>query len=165
MPNIKNLTNKIINCFKEENVKIAQYNVKSVKSLYSKLKDQTPKMVQSNVIYKVECKDCNGKYVGQTTQWLKNRISLHKSDIRKENQRCALAKHSIERKHEFDFDQVEILDKHANYNKRLILEMVHINKETDVVNKKSDTQNLSNIYTYLLTCPNREPYYEGPRDE
>lgn len=43
--------------------------------------------------------------------------------------------------------------------------MININKESDPTNKKTDTQNLSSSYTYLLTHPNRNIHYEGPTDE
>lgn len=164
--NIKGLTCKIKKCLSREDVKIAVYNYKTVKRLYSRLKDTIPTMLHSNVIYRIQCEDCSRGYVGQTSQLLKNRISLHKSDINKKNKRCALTKHSLEQNHKFLFDNVEIIDKERNYNKRIILEMIHINEEEEAINSKSDTQNLSNIYTYLLTYPNREKnFYDGPIDE
>lgn len=38
-----------------------------------------------------------------------------------------------------------------NTSKRLILEMYHISKINNTIDKKSDTQQLSNIYTYTLS--------------
>ena len=52
--------------------------------LFSKLKDKTNKNVRSNLVYSIEC-SCNRKYIGQTSQWIKNRIAGHKSDIKKNN--------------------------------------------------------------------------------
>ncbi|XP_044755026.1 uncharacterized protein LOC123313980 [Coccinella septempunctata] len=154
--NIKNLTGKIKNCFKSENMKIATYNSKKVFSLFTKLKDPTPKQFNSNVIYRINCSDCQATYVGQTSQWLKNRISIHKSDIKKQNVRCALTKHSVDLKHQIDLDSVEIIDKTSSYNKRLIMEMIHIQREHNSINKKSDVQNLSNIYTFLLSIAKKK---------
>ncbi|XP_045477933.1 histone H1B-like, partial [Harmonia axyridis] len=81
LPNIGNLTSKIKNCFKDEKVKISTYNTKTIKMLYSKLKDTTPNPLKSNVVYKIKCSECDGTYVGQTSQWLKSRLTLHKIPI------------------------------------------------------------------------------------
>lgn len=154
--NIKNLTGKIKNCFKDENMKIATYNSKTVFSLFTRLKDTTPKQFNSNVIYRINCSDCQATYVGQTSQWLKNRLNIHRSDIKKKNIRCALTKHSVEQEHHIDLDSVEIVDKTSSYNKRLIMEMIHIQREQNSINKKSDVQNLSNIYTFLLSIAKKK---------
>lgn len=167
LPNLGNLTNKIKNCFKDEKVKIATYNTKTVKRLFSKLKDSTPTPLKSNVVYKINCSECDGTYVGQTSQWLKSRLSLHRSDIQTMNPRCALASHSIQKNHKIDFDSAEILCTQGKYSKRLIMEMINIRNQTNPINKKTDIQKLSNVYTYLLTYPNREKeeFYDGPLDE
>lgn len=164
IPNIFQLTGKIKNCFKEENVKIASYNIKTIGKLYSKLKDPIPHSLQSNIVYKIHCSNCEGTYVGHTSQWLKSRLSLHRSDIRNENQRCALAAHALQSDHNIDYENVEILDKNANGNKRKILEMIYINKQENPLNKKTDTQHLSNIYSYLLSSSTLN-FYDGPVDE
>lgn len=166
IPNIRGLTNKIINVFKDKPIKIAVKNVKTVGNLYTRLKTKTPTSLRSNVIYKLNCRDCSQSYVGQTSQWLKSRISLHKSDITKGLTRCALANHANQNRHTVDFDNVQVLATEPLYKKRLVLEMININKQEDPINKKTDTQNLSSVYTYLLTYPNRKSSdYDGPIDE
>lgn len=165
IPNIKILSTKLKECFKnEENIRVTTKNQKTIASLYSKLKDPVPDKLKSNVVYKVDCKNCSQTYVGQTSQWLKNRIALHRSDIRLNNQRCALSIHANSRNHEVDLDNVEILDVNNNYKKRTVLEMIRITEQPIPMNKKTDTQNLSNIYTYLLSL-NRQGIYDGPVDE
>lgn len=165
IPNIPHLTNKIKNCFKEYNdkVKIVTQCKKKVANLYSKLKDPIPKEIKSNVVYQLECADCRETYVGQTSQWLRSRINLHKSDIRTNNLRCALSVHANNLSHSVDFNNVKILDVNVNYRKRCILEMIHIQKQKSKINKKTDTQKLSPIYAYLLEFSNR-PFFDGPVD-
>lgn len=164
LPNIHDLTSKIKMLFKDENVKIATYNMKTLSTLYSKLKDPVPQTLQSNVIYKIPCADCEGTYVGQTSQWLKSRITLHRSDIKKNNTRCALASHAISKKHNIDYGNVEILDTANKYNKRKILEMIYIKNQKHPLNRKTDVQDLSNIYSYLLSYSTSD-MCDGPLDE
>lgn len=87
-------------------------------------------------------------YVEQTSQWLKSRLALHKSYIKKGIDLCALA-------HVINFSNVEILDAENNYEKRIFLEMTNVNSFPNIINKKSDTQNLNTIYTY---------FYDGSLD-
>lgn len=103
------------------------------------------------MVYCLTCVSCGKNYVGQTSQWLSNRLALHKSDITTKRDRCALAEHILINNHRVDWDNVKILDKEQQTNKRLILEMYHINRTENTINKKSDTNQLSNIYTYLLS--------------
>ena len=60
-------------------------------------------------------------------------VSLHKKD-----------------NHDFNWDNVEILDKELNYFKRLSFEMIHINLEDNALNKKTDLNSLSRIYNNIL---------------
>lgn len=151
LPSITGLTLNLIRTFHNENIKIAVRNIKKGSSLFSQLKSKIPLKFQSGVVYCVKCVTCDSNYVGQTSQWLSSRLALHKSDITKKRERCALAEHVLHNNHEIDWDNVKILEKEQNCNKRLILEMYQINKTSNIINKKSDTHNLSNIYTYLLS--------------
>ena len=72
---IKLLSSQIVSVFKEfKNIKIARYNILKNKNLFSQIKDKTPLLYKSNVIYRIPCLGCQGSYVGQTAQWLKQRI-------------------------------------------------------------------------------------------
>ncbi|WP_211326820.1 hypothetical protein, partial [Micromonospora noduli] len=44
--------------------KVAFYNVKTSKKFFGNVKDRTPMLDQSNVVYEVSCQ-CNKKYIGQ----------------------------------------------------------------------------------------------------
>lgn len=81
-PNINGLTSKLKNIFRNDNVKIAVRNLKTVGSLYTRLKDPIPTLQKSNVVYAIDCQDCDKKYIGQTSQWWKNRLT--QEDIMKD---------------------------------------------------------------------------------
>ena len=82
LPNITNLTPKLVDILKPTNTKIAIKNVKTVGNLYSKTKDKTKPQDKSNVVYRIGCQDCTSTYIGQTSRKLKGRITSHKSDCR-----------------------------------------------------------------------------------
>lgn len=123
--------------------------------VYSNLKDKLPNGLKSDVVYLIKCKNCvNKHYIGQTGQLMKNRISGHRSTVTtKQDFRTALAKHAIERNHEFDFEceNVEFLDSHRDKNKREFLEEIYIKCSPHCVNLRSvEACNISPIYTEIL---------------
>ncbi len=94
--------------------------------------------------------ECQGCYVGQTAQWLKQRLTQHRSDCRVGKNSCAVVEHFQKTGHQFNFNEVKILRKENNYKSRLFLEMCYIQKTEHSLNNKSDTNQLSNIYCNIL---------------
>jgi len=85
----------------------------------------------SNVVYKLRCAQCDASYVGQTCRLLKTRINEHLSHIRRNtNQNSVITEHRLKFSHEFDWDNVEILDEEIHSNKRIIFEMIHTKKQS-----------------------------------
>jgi len=65
--------------------------------------------------------------------------------------KTALATHHFETGHNFQFDDTTILHIENNYKRRLVSEVLFINKNlSKTVNFKSDTNNLSTMYSYLI---------------
>lgn len=130
-----------------------------------KIKDITPKLNRSNLVYLIPCNHCHLKYIGTTKQLLKNRISQHKSDVKppiRNSQATTLCQHSFDTGHTFKFDQVKILDSEQHYKNRLFLEMAHIIGNHEIlVNKKSDTDDLNQIYSGIIDFISKFPKYKS----
>ena len=88
-------------------------------------------------------------YIGQTKNYLQNRINNHKNDIRNCKATTALATHALDNLHQFNFNETKILVHEQNYKKRLFLEMAHIVKN-DTINNRTDINNLADIYNNLI---------------
>jgi len=127
-------------------------------SCYNKLsrfikvhKDALPSSVRSNVVYKINCQNCNASYVGQTKRALSVRVDEHRSHItRNSSQQSVITEHRLLYKHDFDWNNVQILDEKTNYNKRLISEMIFIKKQKHGLNAQTDTELLDPIYNEVL---------------
>jgi len=52
--------------------------------------------------------------------------------------------------HTFDWNNIKILDTESNYNKRLILEMLHIKEQMNRINSQKNTEFLDESYYCLL---------------
>jgi len=90
----------------------------------------------------------------QTKRILNTRITEHRNHIKRNSpQTSVITDHRLEFNHEFDWDNVEVLDEEINYvkyNKRLISEMIHIKKQKQGLNLKKDTDLLHPIYHELF---------------
>ena len=102
------------------NIRIIFKSVNKLSKL-SRLKSCFSIFQESNVVYKVSCKNCSAFYVGMTRRQLSQRLHEHKS-----KDCSALYKHSEETKHEIDFGNPVILDKDIIKTRLLIKETLHI---------------------------------------
>lgn len=84
-------------------------------------------MIRCDVVYKLNCWECDTSYVGQTKRKLKTRIKNHKNDVDKNNGILSVvSEHRLEEEHDFEWNTVEILDVGPLYHKKLLSEMIHI---------------------------------------
>jgi hypothetical protein len=113
-------------------------------------KDVIDHLSCNDVVYKINCMDCESSYVGQTKRQLKTRVREHKADIRRAVSPSVISTHRMDNNHNFDWENVEILDKEPSYKKRSISEMLHIKKQHKGLNKQSDTELLPDAYLPFL---------------
>ena len=92
-------------------------------STLCKLKCPFPLLVNSNLVYKVQCKDCEAFYIGKTIRRLQQRLKEHS-----EEESSAIYRHANELKHSIDFDSPAILAKDSNRNKLLVKEALLISE-------------------------------------
>jgi len=153
IPYVSCITEKFIHFFKKITFSKLAFTCYNKLNKFIKVhKDVLPVLSRSNVVYKINCSDCDASYVGQTERTLNTRVNEHKSHIRRNTtQFSVITDHKQKSKHEFDWDNVKILDVESNCNKRLISEMIHIKKQKDGLNAQTDTALLDPIYNDLFS--------------
>jgi len=138
IPYISSIAKKFIQYFK--NISFCKLAFTCYNKLNKFIKvhtDPLPVASRPNVVYKINCQNCDALYVGQTKRILNTRISEHRNHIRRNSlQTSVITDHHLEFNHEFDWDNVEMLDEEINCNKRLISEMIHIKKQRQSLNFK-----------------------------
>jgi len=83
-------------------------------------KDRLKGLSSCDVVYKINCKDCDVSYVGQTKRRLITRIREHMNDINKKNGALSvISTHRIENNHEFDWKK-ELSRKFTSRNNKLV---------------------------------------------
>ena len=78
------------------------------------------------MIYKINCKDCDKVYIGQTSRALRSRTREHKRAIFTGDKNSLLAQHCKNHNHDFDLDDVKIIERCSQWSKRLFLEAWHL---------------------------------------
>jgi len=69
-------------------------------------KDTLPSLSRSNVVYKINCLNCDASYVGQTKRTLNTRVAEHRNHIRKDTaQVSVITDHRLQSNHEFDWGE------------------------------------------------------------
>ncbi|XP_011640680.1 uncharacterized protein LOC105429419 [Pogonomyrmex barbatus] len=86
------------------------------------------------MVYRINCKDCEATYVGQTERQFKTRINEHIRDIKKATgSPFVVSIHRMNFKHEFNWNNIKILDKEPSCShqphKRIVSEVIHIKKQ------------------------------------
>ena len=105
--------------------------LQKTKSVISTLKVPVPYMIQSNVVYKITCPQCNLSYVGQTSRHVQQRFKEHIGS------QGLLKKHFEECNVSPSMDFVKILGK-AKFDRLLSLEALFIAEINPALNTKDE---------------------------
>jgi len=151
IPFIEAISGKFKHAIKDVDAGISFYSINKLGTVIKGHKDTLPNSSQMNVVYKLNCKDCNASYVGQTSRLLRTRITEHKNHInRNTTVHSVITDHRISLSHEFDWDNAEILDRERYVTKRLISEMLHIKRQKNSLNLQTDTDCLDEGIVAIL---------------
>ena len=134
-PHVKNLNHKLKRFFNNSEFKLIWKPTNKLnEQIIKRGKDKIPISQEQGVVYKVNCKNCDSCYIGQTKRSVETRMKEHESNIRStSNKLSVISEHRIRNNHDFNCKNVKILDKEPNYFKRLVSEMIHIKKKTKLL--------------------------------
>jgi len=152
IPYIKKHSDKLINSLAYSKRKIAYKCNHKLKKFIKPIKDPIPRCQNNNVVYKIQCSDCEATYIGQTKRQLRTRIKEHKQNVKKKTDTLpVITEHILNTGHNFDWDNTAIIDTESHFNKRLISESLHIKRHSHNINKKTDTELFPDIYLPILS--------------
>ena len=141
---ITRLSENLASILKRFGFKVVHSNFNNLKFLNSQLKAKRPVQQQAGVVYKINCKDCEVSYVGQTKQILGKRLNGHKYN---RQEKTALHHHEDSLGHRFDFESPKVLATEPRFFARSVLEMIYIVKERSrLCNFRADVDGLSVPY-------------------
>ena len=101
---------------------------KTLQSELCKLKPKRNKEKCKNVVYCIECKTCQKKYIGETGQQFLKRKYQHKQDVKNRVETNGIFQHcKMHSKHKIDWEKKWSIDQEKNGLRRKIKESVYIN--------------------------------------
>lgn len=104
---LKSCVYKFYSCV---NLKIIFQNTQCIKSFFP-YKDRINRSQQSKIIYRANCWDCNGFYIGKTKRRLHDRKTEHFKALAKNDNTSAIADHVKTTGHNIKWDHFDILAK------------------------------------------------------
>jgi len=82
---------------------------------------------------------------------LKSKIMEHKNHIQWNTSiRSIIIDHRLQEDHEFDWENIAILDEEFQYKKRLVSEMLHIRRQIHRFNLRTDMERFLKIYFSII---------------
>jgi len=109
------LADKFQNIANMIKAKLAFFSVNKLGRVIRAQKDLLPIGFNKNIIYKLNCKNCDATYIGQTKRRLSTRVAEYKRDINKKTPNYSvITNHRLEFNHDFDWDNPIMLDKEEN---------------------------------------------------
>ena len=112
-------------------------------------KDKTKIGDNVNVVYKINCKNCDASYVGQTRRRLDVRIKEHTRKYITQDNNSSLYTQAINNNHTIDLSNIKILDRERK-EKRLFSEAIFIHTQKNYMSKQFEINKLPNEYSYLI---------------
>ena len=118
------MSEKIARTLGQFDINVAHKPVKTIGSILKKPKDKFDQDLSTGVVYKINCKNCEKLYIGQTSRALRSRTKEHKRAALTCDKNSLLAQHCMKNNHKFDFNNVKVIDR-----RRLFLEAWHSIRE------------------------------------
>ena len=117
-------------------------------------KDKTDKEKICGSVYKINCKNCDHFYLGESNRALHIRLAEHARSNREGDQKSATSDHIVKTKHQMDFDNTQIIDCDIRYYHRKVKEAIWIRTCRPQINRDTGI-NLPHIYDTILETTNR----------
>ena len=136
IPFIQGVSEAVTRILSDINVQVHMKPFRTLRRILSHLKDRIPDNDKSNVVYKINCRDCDASCVGETKRALKTRVSEHRRAVENMDfSDSALAQHAWEHDHHIDRTNTCILGVESHYRSRLSREAIHIHRQPSSLNR------------------------------
>ena len=160
VPFIKDLHKPLQNLCKKAEFKLLYRRSKNLGDILCSHRPPKDTLEKKNVVYQVNCEDCNAVYIGQTLRQLGTRMDEQLRDCIKAKDRgivrdnpkndTGLPKHALAKNHSFDVQHPKILHEEKATGTRKMIEGMYIHLQPNTCNSSRGTP-LDPIWHSLLT--------------
>ncbi|GAA56877.1 hypothetical protein CLF_111739 [Clonorchis sinensis] len=108
LPDIQNISELTTRLLFQKGIVVAHKPNATLRKLISRPKDNQDKTKRNNVVYQINCNNCNKFYVGQTGRKLCTRIMQHNAAVRRHDPLSLISIHEDQEGHKFNMENVNI---------------------------------------------------------
>ena len=138
LPYIEGTSEKLRCILRSHKIRSTFYSENTLRKLLCKPKDRVVTEDKNNIVYEIDCSNCEAVYFGESKQSLKSRSDEHKRSVRNcDCDKNEIAKHCWEADHNFNWDQEKVIDRESRLIPRKINEIIHSWKNLNHINKIS----------------------------
>ena len=138
LPYIEGTSEKLWHILRSHKIRATFYTEKTLCKLLRRPKDWVAAEDKNNIVYEIDCSNCQVVYFGESKRSLKSRSDEHKRSVRNCNcDKNEIAKHCWEADHNFNWDQKKVIDRESRLIPRKIKETIHSLKNPNHINKIS----------------------------
>ena len=133
LPHVEGTSEKLWRILRSHKIRLTFYTVNLCKP-----KDQIATEDKNNIVYEIDCSNCQAVYFGESKRSLKSRSDEHKRSVKNcDHDKNEIAKHCWEADHNFNWNQKKVLDRESRLIPRKIKETIHSLKNPNHINKIS----------------------------
>jgi len=134
--------------FNKNDIRVSFRSLNKLNKYIKVQKDICPYTSKSNVVYRISCEDCDASWDRRAEDWKPGLLNIA---IRYNTSgRSVITEHRRQLDHEFQWDEVVILDEEPCYRRRLVSEMLNIKKQKNGLNLQTDTDGLHKAYIPII---------------
>ena len=155
LPYVEGTSEKLRRILRSHKIRSTFYTEMTLRKLLCKPKDRVATEDKNNIVYEIDCSNCEAVYFGESKRSLKSRSDEPKRSIRNcDCDKNEIAKHSWEADHNSNWDQEKVIDRESRLIPRNIKETIHYLKNPNQINKISYMLPeiwLPNLWWFLVT--------------
>ena len=148
IPYVKGLSEQLQRLFKKKNINIYHQPWNTLRQKLVHPKDKVDISRKCDVVYQINCSDCDKIYVGETCRSFGQRFKEHSKIMG--NNLTAVGEHCASFNHNISLDACKILDSTETFHSRKIKEALFIKEVKPKLNRDGGFE-LPRIYGELLS--------------
>ena len=147
VPYVQGISDRVKRTLQHFNIRTAFKPIRTLASVFKKQKDRPSEEKIAGIVYRVECKDCDFSYIGESKRcWASRRVEH--DPARAASKESAIRQHAERTTHDIHPRYGQILERNeTNYKRRIFLESLHSNIDKNSVNERME---FSRAYVPLL---------------
>ena len=138
VPYIQGVSDRVKRTLQHFNIRTAFKPIRTLASAFKKPKDRPSEEKIAGIVYRVEWKDCDFSYIGESKRcWASRRVEH--DPARAASKESAIRQHAQRTTHDIHPRYGQILERNeTNYKRRIFLESLHSNIDKNSVNERME---------------------------